>query len=65
MFFSGPFLLFYSPFVVAAIVLIWANIPRKEVDEVDEVDEVEEQIDLVDRIDKTTRKRSDVMSRKP
>ena len=62
MHFSGPFLLFYSPFVVAVFVLIWANIPRKDVDE---ADGVEEQNDLVDRIDKTTRKRSDVMSRKP
>ena len=69
--FSGPFLLFYSPFVVAAIVLIWANIPRKnveevdEVDEVEEVEEVEEQNDLLDRIDMTMRKRSDVGLRKP
>ena len=54
MFFSGPFLLFYSPFVVAVFVLIWANIPRKN------VEEVEEQKDLIDRIDMTMRKRSDV-----
>ena len=42
--------------------LIWANIPRKNVEE---AEEVEDQIDLLDRIDKTARKRSDVMSRKP
>lgn len=57
MFFSGPFLLFYSPFVVAVFVLICANIPRKNVEE---FEEVEEQKDLIDRIDMTMRKHSDV-----
>ena len=58
---SGPFLLFYSPFVVAAIVLIWANIPRKNVENVENVEnvvDIEEQNDLLDRLDMTLCKRS-------
>ena len=55
---SGPFLLFYSPFVVAAIVLIWANIPRKNVENVENVVDIEEQTDLLDRLDMTLCKRA-------
>ena len=53
--FSGPFLLFYSPFVVAAIVLIWANISRKNVEN---VVVIEEQNNLLDRTDMTLCNRS-------
>jgi len=59
------FAAFGSPFLVAVIVLIWANFPKKNVGEIEDVVEIDEQNELIDRIDKTMRKRSAAMSRKP